>query len=229
MKIAKRIIALLIIGLTISACNKQTDEANIVSLWINSQTVDCVGVAPMKCMQVQESDSIKQDDWKSFYSKIDGFEFEKGFVYHLKVKKEKLDPKTLPADVSSIKYILIEQISKEKAPVNMDGKWKLVSVNMKALAITEEEKIPEIKINLKKKQLSGFNGCNRLTMGIELGAKNMIGFQAGIMTRMACPEPNYENDFMEALNSVKKYSISDTNLVFFNEEGVEVLSFQRLI
>jgi heat shock protein HslJ len=229
MKNIQRIIALIIIGFAFTACtNNQTEDKNTISLWINSQTVDCVGVGPMKCMQVQESDTIQEGQWQNFYSKIEGFEYEEGFIYHLKVKKEELDPKTLPADASSIKYTLVEQISKEKAPISMDGKWKLISLNMKTIAIADEAKIPEIKINTAKKNLNGFSGCNRITMSLDLTSDNKIKLQPGIMTRMACPEPNYESDFMQALNQVDSYALSDVRLILYNQEGVEVLRFNRL-
>ncbi len=228
MKNIQRILALIIIGFAFIACTNQTKEDNTISLWVNSQTVDCVGVGSMKCMQIQESDSIQEGQWQNFYSKIEGFEYKEGFVYHLKVKKEELDPKTIPADASSIKYTLIEQLSKTETPTRMNGKWTLISINGKALAITDEAKIPEIKINITKMKLNGFSGCNRITMGIELTANKGLKFKQGIMTRMACPEPNYEKDFMQAMNAVASYELSDEKLVFYNSDGVEVLSFQPL-
>ncbi|RXM38438.1 hypothetical protein BOQ62_17625 [Chryseobacterium sp. CH21] len=63
----------------------------------------------MQCMQVKESAAA---DWTNFYSKIEGFTYEPGYEYVLKVKTEKIaNP---PADASSIKYTLIEQVSKTK-------------------------------------------------------------------------------------------------------------------
>lgn len=76
---------------------------------IASQTVDCTGVAPMKCLQVKEKES---DSWENFYSNIEGFTYEPGFEYVLKVKTEKI--KNPPMDGSSIKYTLVNQVSKIK-------------------------------------------------------------------------------------------------------------------
>lgn len=76
---------------------------------IASQTVDCTGVAPMKCLQIKEKES---DSWGNFYSNIEGFTYEPGFEYVLKVKTEKLT--NVPADASSIKYTLVKQVSKTK-------------------------------------------------------------------------------------------------------------------
>jgi len=76
---------------------------------IASQTVDCTGVAPMKCLQVKEKES---DSWGNFYSNIEGFTYEPGFEYVLKVKTEKIQ--NPPMDASSIKYTLVKQVSKTK-------------------------------------------------------------------------------------------------------------------
>ncbi|MBT2622295.1 MULTISPECIES: DUF4377 domain-containing protein [Chryseobacterium] len=76
---------------------------------VGPQTADCTGVAPMKCLQVKEKAS---ENWTNFYSNIEGFTYEPGYEYVLKVKTEKIaNP---PADGSSIKYTLINQVSKTK-------------------------------------------------------------------------------------------------------------------
>lgn len=76
---------------------------------IGPETADCTGVAPMKCLQVKEKPT---DSWTNFYTNIEGFTYEPGYEYVLKVKTEKLE--NVPADASSIKYTLIKQISKMK-------------------------------------------------------------------------------------------------------------------
>ncbi|GAE83622.1 lipoprotein [Bacteroides reticulotermitis JCM 10512] len=51
-------------------------------------------------------------EWEYFYSNIEGFQYEPGYEFVLKVKEEKLE--NVPADASSIKYVLVKQISKEQ-------------------------------------------------------------------------------------------------------------------
>lgn len=88
---------------------QNSSSGNEKTFIIASQTVDCTGVAPMKCLQVKEKES---DSWGNFYSNIEGFTYEPGFEYVLNVKTEKnLNP---PADGSSIRYILVKQVSKTK-------------------------------------------------------------------------------------------------------------------
>ncbi|MCC9044199.1 DUF4377 domain-containing protein [Myroides sp. M-43] len=79
------------------------------TLTIASKLVDCTGVAPMKCMQVKEEGS---DEWTNMYTGIEGFTYEEGYEYVVEIKREKLE--NVPADASSIKYILVKEISKTK-------------------------------------------------------------------------------------------------------------------
>lgn len=91
---------------TASAANSGENEKTFI---IASETADCTGVAPMKCLQIKEKPT---DNWSFFYSNIEGFTYEPGYEYVLKVKTEKRE--NVPADASSIKYTLIKQVSKTK-------------------------------------------------------------------------------------------------------------------
>jgi hypothetical protein len=82
-------------------------EMNTYTLYVNSQEVDCVGVAPQKCLQIRRSES---ESWSFFYDKIQGFTFEPGFIYTLKVSEEEIE--NPPADASSKRIKLEEVISK---------------------------------------------------------------------------------------------------------------------
>ena len=105
----------------ISACSvtQPTDNKSQVQLaddeaiyWINSLRVDCVGVAPRSCLQVQQSESLNHQGWQLFYSSIDGFTYEAGHIYKLVIKKEHTPQDQLPADSASIKYSLVKILEK---------------------------------------------------------------------------------------------------------------------
>lgn len=65
----------------------------------------------MECLQVRRSES---GPWELFYSQINGFTYEPGFIYKLKIQEEKLDPAKVPADAPSIRYTLVS--IEEKTP-----------------------------------------------------------------------------------------------------------------
>ncbi|WP_262147187.1 DUF4377 domain-containing protein [Chryseobacterium foetidum] len=89
--------------------NPSTENSSDKTLFVGSETKDCTGVVPMKCLQVREKAT---DSWENFYSNIEGFTYEPGFEYELKVRTEKVE--NVPADRSSVRYILVRIIDKVK-------------------------------------------------------------------------------------------------------------------
>lgn len=71
-----------------------------------------LAVGPVLTYLVQKGEDIGTDNWGNFYSDIEGFNYEPGYIYNLSVATERID--NPPADGSSIKYTLQEIISKEK-------------------------------------------------------------------------------------------------------------------
>ena len=106
--------ATLFVVLAVSACATQHPDQ---VYWINSLKVDCTGVGPMKCLQVKKSkDMDATTDWQLFYSSIEGFNYEPGYIYQLSIKEESLPPQQVPADGASIKYKLVKVMSKTIDP-----------------------------------------------------------------------------------------------------------------
>ena len=98
----------------IVACNPTPEPEgsgssdNTITLYVDSEQVDCVGVAPQKCLRVKTD---PDGEWQLFYAPIEGFEYEAAFIYELKVNT--FDVPNQPADASSIRYELVEVVSKE--------------------------------------------------------------------------------------------------------------------
>ena len=88
-------------------CAGESDLGCVVEVVIEAELVDCVGVAPMRCMVV---------DGELFYGAIEGFEHEAGFRY--RVRMERYDPwdgEPPPADASAWGYRLVEVVEKVRA------------------------------------------------------------------------------------------------------------------
>lgn len=101
----KKLIGLLfLLPLLFVACaaNKAT-----VKMVVASQQGDCVGVVPQKCLLVKTGSDTA---WTFFYNQIEGFNYEEGYEYVLEVKEVKVE--NAPADASSLKYVLVKEISK---------------------------------------------------------------------------------------------------------------------
>jgi len=85
-------------------------EPNTETFKVDSELVDCTGVAPQKCMVVNGN---------YFYDQIEGFDFEEGYKYELKVEKiEKDEP--IPADANKYRYLLVEVVSKESVKLEVN-------------------------------------------------------------------------------------------------------------
>ncbi|HSI71386.1 MAG TPA: DUF4377 domain-containing protein [Gillisia sp.] len=96
------------------SCSISGDTIQVADMMVNSYTVECVGEMEGNCLLVQEGDQIGSEDWSLFYyeDSISGFDYEPGYIYHIKVQKKKV--KNPPADGSSISYRLVRIVSKEK-------------------------------------------------------------------------------------------------------------------
>lgn len=102
-------LAFAIIGIFSISFLSVTYAEEIITIHVAPELVDCVGVAKQKCMQVRYSDD---SEWKMFYDQIEGFTFESGKKYELRVLVS--DIKNPPADASSKKYSLLEIIEEKK-------------------------------------------------------------------------------------------------------------------
>ena len=90
---------------------KENAAPAVQSLFVREQLADCHGEAPMKCLQVRE---VATEEWRNLYAPIEGFEYEPGHAYELRVEVTQVAKP--PADGSSLRYRLLEVVSKQKRP-----------------------------------------------------------------------------------------------------------------
>lgn len=107
---------LLLFTLTLSACSAvagpppSMDSMSTTEkiLYVGPERVDCVGVAPQQCYLVKEN---LADEWSYLYDEIDGFDYEPGYLYEIRLLEEPVE--NPPADASSIRRSLLEIVSRE--------------------------------------------------------------------------------------------------------------------
>lgn len=104
------ILTLLLAACVCTACDKD-DEYEIREWTVASQLGIAHGASTLQpVLLVKANDDTS---WRAVYQGIEGFDFEAGYEYRLRIKAEQLpDP---PQDGSSIRYTLLEQISKTPA------------------------------------------------------------------------------------------------------------------
>ncbi|WP_373975419.1 META and DUF4377 domain-containing protein [Chitinibacter sp. SCUT-21] len=88
---------------------KMSTKAVEKVIWVGPEKKDCVaGVMKTQCLQYKTS---ANGQWMNFYGAIDGFEWEQGKSYKLKIRQEKIaNP---PADASSLKTSLVKVLSSQ--------------------------------------------------------------------------------------------------------------------
>ncbi len=87
-----------------------SSNTEIVTLYVGPNLVDCVGVVPQQCMLVRAGEG---QDFTYFYDTIEGFHYEPGYNYKLRVQKTPIE--NPPMDASSIQWTLVEQLEKTPA------------------------------------------------------------------------------------------------------------------
>lgn len=136
MKITKLILVLLVF----SSCSIfKGKQPKTTTIWVNSEKVDCIGVAPMKCLQIQDGEELGTE-WTNQFEPINGFTHKQGFLYKLEITKTKL--KDVPADGSSIRYDLVKILDK-KPVIKEDGIFAYIQTSMgDIIGKLEYEKAP---------------------------------------------------------------------------------------
>lgn len=221
--------------------SKAVSESKLVSLginpiaedeaiyWVNSLRADCMGVAPMSCLQVQEGGALKQEGWQLFYSSIEGFSYEAGYVYKLLLRKESLPLDQVPADASSIKYSLVSILEKAAdATLRLNDIWALERIQGELLSLEEGMVRPQLEIYLRDMKLMGNDGCNQFFGSIKTLSADSIAFGPIAGTRKFCQEMNLPDRFNLKMSQVSHYKINNLALHFFDLEGEEVLVFRKV-
>lgn len=207
------------------------------TLYVGAELVDCVGVGPMQCMLVKEN---PDDEYQFFYSEIEGFTFEPGYTYELRVLVEPVA--NAPADASSLKYTLIEVVSQEPVAAEaadaasaaeglaLEGAtWQLTGVADADGVVNATPEGVEATATFADGRVSGSGGCNNYSAAYTLDGDSLT-ILPGPMTMMACPEPQMtvEQQFMAALGATAAYEIAAGELHLLNADGQVVATFTVL-
>jgi len=86
------------------------EAAATKTLWVAHYKVDCVGMAPQKCYLIKEG---QYDEWTFWYDEIEGFDFEEGYAYEIRVAEEPVE--NPPADAPLLRLRLLEVVIKVQA------------------------------------------------------------------------------------------------------------------
>ena len=93
-----------------SADAPATEAARLETLFVRDRLGTCQAEGAQKCLMVRASES---EEWRNFFGSISGFEYEPSYSYELRVEVTPIEG--APADAPSLKYRLVEVVSKSKS------------------------------------------------------------------------------------------------------------------
>ncbi len=198
------------------------------TVYVGAELVDCVGVAPQKCMLIKEN---PDDEYTFFYDQIQGFDYEEGYEYELVISEGRVE--NPPADASSLKWTLVSVESKEPvAPSNAirleNTDWILVSYLDQGGEMAEPIPGSNSSARFEDGQVNGNAGCNGYFGSYEAEGSNLsIGSLAS--TEMFCENPpgvmDQESAYLAALGSAATFSVEAGQLYIADENGETVLIY----
>ena len=228
----KHYLILGILFIMVSCATHKANKSNEYIYWVNSAKVPCEGVGAMQCLKVQKGDTLDFENWQFFYSSIDGFDYQPGYIYKLVVHEETIAKEKVPADASSIKYTLVKVIEKQQdIRLRINDIWVAQSINGEEIQINtsnSRNKIPQIEFSIADMRVIGNDGCNNFFGTIKNidTEKLILGPIAG--TKMACIGTDIPEKFNAALNQVTKYKIENMQLILSNDSGTELMTFKKV-
>ena len=98
--------------------------------------------------------------------------------------------------------------------------WKLAKMeSIPATAINQETDFFTLEFNAADTMVAGRTNCNRFFGKYELKGQKLSFGNLG-MTRMACPDMQYEDAFVKMLDEVASYAIEGSELKFYDDKKV---------
>ena len=116
--------------------------------------------------------------------------------------------------------------SQQKALPLEGTQWKLARMEaIPAKAVAAEADFFTLEFNAADTMVAGRTNCNRFFGKYELKGQKLSFGNLG-MTRMACPDMQYEDAFVKMLDEVDSYAIEGSELKFYDDKKV-VADFGR--
>ncbi|NJN26311.1 MAG: META domain-containing protein [Cyclobacteriaceae bacterium] len=188
-------------------------------LYVAPRQGDCTGLAEQKCLLIRHDAT---GNWIIHQDKITGFDYEPGFSYLIKVKKEHV--KKPPPGTSSIRYSLLETIEKKDVTSDMEksdltGKdWKLAYMIENGTTIQIENKIPVLRFS-NDGEISGNGGCNNFFGSYSLLDRTIRIGQVGATKMMCADGADLEQSFLKVLSGELRGLFSNDQLILSSDGG----------
>lgn len=116
-------------------------------------------------------------------------------------------------------------LKKEQAEIT-NKYWKLITLNGNKVITDMNEAF--MTLHTEENRIHGNAGCNSFFGNFTLGDENQISFEQMGMTRMACPEMQTEDEFMQALGKAAFYALTENELTLQDSTYATLAKFQSV-
>jgi heat shock protein HslJ len=216
---------------TLSFIFSCTEKHDYKTLKIASSRADCTGVGPQTCYWVLDVTDSINGNWGYFYEAIEGFEYEPGYVYTIKVAVTELPSEAVPADASTIKYSLHQIEEKKKDPLLvLHDIWVAEELMGEIISFdsTHVSELPQIEIFPAIQKALGSDGCNSTNATIKELTETKFVFGNVASTRMMCPDMTIPDQYNQALGLTQSWKIVNTILHFMDIDGRVIVKFKKI-
>ena len=197
---------------------------------INSYRVPCVGVGPMDCLQVRR-ESSGAEGWQNFYSEIQGFDYEPGYLYRLRVRETRLPPEQVPADASSIRYELLEIVEKRRDPrLAIHDIWALERIGDARPDLAGGGPPPYLEFNIPRSEYIATGACGSFRGEIlALSAEELrLGPATGSPEDRGCNGDPLLSELSARLGTTAHWHRSGLSLTLSDDSGTALLTFRKI-
>lgn len=116
-------------------------------------------------------------------------------------------------------------LKKEQAEIT-NKYWKLITLNGNKVITDMNEAF--MTLHTEENRIHGNAGCNSFFGNYTLKDDNQINFGQMGMTRMACPEMQTEDEFMQALDKAAFYALTENELTLQDSTHAALAKFQSV-
>ncbi len=170
-------------------------------------------------------------EWEYFYSSIDGFDYEPGYLYRLSVRETPRGEAATPADASTIVYTLVNVEEKRPDPtLRLNDIWALETIAGEAVELGDDAMLqqPTIEFQLAERRVGGPNGCNNFSGMLEKVGAGTLRFGPLAMTRKMCRNNTIPDRVTAALDRVAGYRLDGLTLQLLDAAGEPLLGYRKV-
>lgn len=216
-----------LIGLLLLSCMLGAHAQRAQTWFVNDHRMECSQLPEQGCLQVKQK---PKDAWSAWARPIEGFTFQPGYTYKLKVQvKAVYNPTT---ETTGDRYFLKKVVRQTKTdfdPANYiyDKDWYLTTVwdDTTYINLLDSSTV-FFTFNKAENRLSGKGICNRFT-----GRHQMIGDSLSVSqvasTKMACEGMQFEQVLLGLIQHMAGYTVTPSRLVLYSYDRKQRMIFRK--